>query len=44
LANTLAEIISRLVELEAQGLYHVFSKDAMNKYDFGVQLARRFWV
>jgi len=42
LANTLAEIISRLVELEAQGLYHVFSKDAMNKYDFGVQLARRF--
>jgi len=42
LANTIAEIISHLVELEAQGLFHVFSRDAMNKYEFGVQLARRF--
>jgi len=42
LANTLAQIMLKMLEAELSGLFHVVSSDCTSKYDFGIQLARRF--
>ena len=42
LVNDLAHILFNILDSGLSGLYHVFSADAVNKYDFGVALARRF--
>lgn len=42
LANTLAQIMLKMLEAGFSGLYHVVSSDCTSKYDFGIQLARRF--
>lgn len=42
LANDLADILIRMLELKLSGLYHVVSTEALSKYDFGVRLAHRF--
>lgn len=38
----LAEILDRMIELDARGLYHVFSSEVQSKYEFGLSIARRF--
>jgi dTDP-4-dehydrorhamnose reductase len=42
LANDLAQIFLRMLEEELTGLYHVLSSNHINKYEFGVQIARKF--
>jgi dTDP-4-dehydrorhamnose reductase len=42
LANDLALIFLRMLELQLSGLYHVVSSDCITKYEFGVRLAHRF--
>jgi len=42
LANDLAGIFMKMLEIELHGLYHVVSGDCMSKYEFGLQLAKRF--
>lgn len=42
LANDLARLLLRMLELGLSGLYHVASPKALSKYDFGVVLAQRF--
>jgi len=42
LANDLAGILERMLELNLHGLYHVVSSESLSKYDFGVRLAHRF--
>jgi dTDP-4-dehydrorhamnose reductase len=42
LANDLALIFLRMLELGLRGLYHVVSSDCLSKYDFGLRIARRF--
>jgi dTDP-4-dehydrorhamnose reductase len=42
LANDLALIFLRMLELGLSGLYHVVSSDCLSKYDFGLRIARRF--
>ncbi len=42
LANDLADILVRMLELRLSGLYHVVSSESLSKYDFGVRLAHRF--
>jgi dTDP-4-dehydrorhamnose reductase len=42
LVNDLASIFLRMLTLRLSGLYHVVSSEAMSKYDFGVQVARKF--
>lgn len=42
LANHLARIMLEMLKAGLSGLYHVVSSDCSSKYDFGVQLARRF--
>ncbi|MEW6504686.1 MAG: SDR family oxidoreductase [Chloroflexota bacterium] len=41
-ATQLADLLLRLVEKEAAGLFHVVSRECQSKYQFGVNLARRF--
>ena len=40
--QSLVDAIWRLTEIGAHGTFHVASRDAMSKYDFGVQVARTF--
>jgi dTDP-4-dehydrorhamnose reductase len=42
LANDLAGILVSMLEEQLSGLYHVVSREATSKYDFGVAVARRF--
>ncbi len=42
LANDLAAIFVQMLEKDLHGLYHVVSSDCTSKYDFGVQIARKF--
>lgn len=40
LVNRLADLLVRMVEDGLSGLYHVFSRGSMTKYEFGVALAK----
>ncbi len=40
--QNLVDLLDRLIEKEASGLYHVFSADYQSKYAFGVSIAERF--
>jgi dTDP-4-dehydrorhamnose reductase len=42
LANDLAGVLVCMLEAQLSGLYHVVSREATSKYDFGVAVARRF--
>ena len=42
LVNDIAHIFIKMLDQGLTGLYHVLSSDSMNKYDFGVAIARRF--
>ena len=42
LANDMADIFVKILEMELRGLYHVVSSECLSKYDFGVRLAQRF--
>jgi dTDP-4-dehydrorhamnose reductase len=42
LANDLAEILLEMVRKDLRGLYHVFSREAQSKYEFGLAVARVF--
>jgi dTDP-4-dehydrorhamnose reductase len=42
LANDLAHLILKMLQMGLKGLYHVVSSECLSKYDFGVGLARRF--
>lgn len=41
-AGELARILIRMIELDAKGIYHVFSSEYQSKYEFGLSIARRF--
>ncbi len=41
-ATQLADLLLRLVEMGASGLYHVVSSECQSKYQFGVSVACRF--
>lgn len=40
--NDLADVLIRMVENDLSGLYHTVSSEKISKFEFGVQLARRF--
>lgn len=40
--NHLAQILIAMLEKDLHGLYHVVGAQAMNKYQFGVEVARKF--
>ncbi len=40
--ENLVELLDRLIEKNASGLYHVFSAESQSKYAFGVSIAERF--
>jgi dTDP-4-dehydrorhamnose reductase len=42
LANDLASIFERMLQMELSGVYHVVSSESLSKYEFGVRLAHRF--
>lgn len=42
LVNDLSKILLAMIEKKLQGLYHVVSREAISKYDFGVALAKKF--
>ena len=42
LANHLGVLMLRMLKAELRGLYHALSPECLNKYDFGITLARRF--
>lgn len=42
LVNDLAGIFLQMLERELHGLYHVVSSECINKYEFGLAIARRF--
>jgi dTDP-4-dehydrorhamnose reductase len=42
IANQLSELLINMLEKQLSGIYHVASRDAMSKYDFGVSLAHQF--
>jgi len=42
LANDMAGILLRMLELKMSGLYHTVGSECLSKYDFGVRLAQRF--
>lgn len=42
LVNDLAKILLKMLDVSAQGLYHVVSRECSSKYDFGVRLAKVF--
>jgi len=42
LANDMANIFLKMLNQGLSGLYHVVSSESMSKYDFGVNIARKF--
>jgi len=42
LANDLAKIFLRMLQLSLSGLYHVVSSECLSKYEFGLRVARKF--
>jgi dTDP-4-dehydrorhamnose reductase len=42
LVNDLATILVSMLEQQLSGVYHVVSREATSKYDFGLAVARRF--
>ncbi len=42
LVNDLAQVLLEMLEKRLEGLYHVFSPECISKYDFGMQIAKRF--
>ena len=40
--HNLTDILSEMIELDAKGIYHVFSSDHQSKYNFGTSIARKF--
>ena len=42
LVNHLGKILLEMVEKELHGLYHVVGPQAMSKYQFGIEVARKF--
>jgi dTDP-4-dehydrorhamnose reductase len=42
LANDIAHILVRMLELGLSGLYHTVGGECLSKYEFGVRLAERF--
>ncbi len=42
LVNHLGEILIQMLEQNLRGLYHVVGPQAMSKYQFGVEIARKF--
>jgi len=42
LVNDLAHLLLTMLEKSLHGLYHVVSREATSKYDFGLAVARRF--
>jgi dTDP-4-dehydrorhamnose reductase len=42
LANDLARIFIKMLEVNLTGVYHVVSSESLSKYEFGIRLARRF--
>jgi dTDP-4-dehydrorhamnose reductase len=42
LANHLAQVLLSMLGAGLSGLYHVVSSDCISKYEFGLELARRF--
>lgn len=42
LVNDTARILVKMLEREFKGLYHLVGPQAMSKYQFGVEIARRF--
>ena len=42
LANDLAHLFLQMLEANLRGLFHVVSRDCINKYTFGLALARQF--
>lgn len=40
--HSLADILSEMIDLDAKGIYHVFSSEYQSKYEFGVSIAKRF--
>lgn len=42
LANDLAHLLLQMLGAGLKGLYHAVSRDCLNKYDFGIALARQF--
>jgi dTDP-4-dehydrorhamnose reductase len=44
LANDTARLLLGMLAKGLRGLYHVVGPQAMSKYQFGVEIARRFWL
>ncbi len=42
LVNDIAHIFFKMLAADLSGLYHVFSAEALSKYDFGTRIAHRF--
>lgn len=42
LVNDLADTVLEMLDKGLRGVYHVFSRDAQSKYQFGVSIARQF--
>jgi len=42
LVDNIVEILFRLFELDAEGLFHVTGKDCLNRYDFSRNIAKTF--
>jgi dTDP-4-dehydrorhamnose reductase len=42
LANDLADLLLKMLELNLSGVYHVVSSECTTKYDFAIRLAREF--
>ena len=42
LVNDIAHIFFKMLASDLSGLYHVFSAEALSKYDFGTRIAHRF--
>jgi dTDP-4-dehydrorhamnose reductase len=42
LVNDLAQVLLQMLEKDLRGLYHVVGPQAMSKYQFGVEIARKF--
>ena len=42
LANHMAHLFLKMLDAGLSGLYHVVSSECISKYEFGVQIARRF--
>lgn len=42
MVNDLADVIEAVIEKELKGVFHAVGKDSLSKYDFGLQIARKF--